>query len=267
MAQPAPSVTADSLIAARVLREQAQEAITLARSTLDGARERYLRDPSAENDAAVEHAASGLRSAERLADAREFQFRSAADLLAAADRERARQDLETAGNTRERIREEVGERFAELAEQFSQARRTIAAITDLVQQDRVASKQANEAAQKAGVSGQAIPISLDSLRVAFALHLSGARHAPRLSLRQDDAVRIRTLLAKLDYAEITVEQQVEVMQLALLEVARVTGGENDLGTWATAIRPLSAIHRGTEIDLEFARARRLLLALPIGERQ
>jgi len=265
---PITPVTADTLALARSECEQAQHSLAAARSALEDARERFRNDPTADRDAEVERAAANLRSAERLVDAREFRLRSVTELLAAAEREHARQALERAGEVRDRIRAEIGERFGLLAEQFRIASQTIASLADLVQRDEAATRQANEAARQAGVSGQAVAISLPDLRRAFALFMSEGKRAPRVKVRQDD-VRMRALgglLAMLEREPITIDEQIEILNLAALEIATLTDGASDLGVWATSLYPPSANHRGSDADLEYARARRLLLALPIGRR-
>lgn len=265
---PAPGVaSAPDLDTARAALAAAETSIALAHGKLATTREAFMGDPTPEKNAEVEQAEAELRAAERLREARSFGLRSVTELLAAAERLKAEEELKHAGEVLAQLRRELRGAFTAAGAHYNQACGHIATIEELVARYAHVCTAANSAANRAGAKGEAKALDLDLVRRAFASTLTGGRHRVRHKVTQHAALHFQELLGILDRGgldPITLDDQRAILQLAQLELARITddGPVANVAAWFTPLHEApQRLFAGSTEASRYELAKRLLAAL------
>jgi len=258
-------------LAARSEREQAEQAVTKAKTARDTAKAEYIALPTPEGDEACERAEATVRRAERYAEAMFARLNAAETVLADAKRLAAMGELSETGDARDGLRCELAEQFHALRNLHAHASQSIAQILAICQRDLSVCERANRAARAAGIAGAARPVDVDLVRHAIGLMMTGGRPRRSNHLSSDQArpmmAMLEEMMVKHDDNEgltfdprLTPDERAAVLRLAVDEFARASGAP-EVSDWIGPRYAPPQVLAHTQAATRHRQAQSLLLAI------
>jgi hypothetical protein len=258
-------------LAARTEREQAEYAITKAKTARDSAKAEYIASPTPEGDEECDRTEAAVRRSERYAEAMFAKLNAAEKALSDAKRADAWEALDEAGDERDRIRRKLAEHFHALRNLNAHAGQQIAMIEALVSQDSIVCEAATKSARAAGIGGAARPVDVNLVRHAIGVMLAGSRPRPSNHISSDQARSMMTALAQMMVrhddnggltfdVRLTPDERAGVLRAALDEYA-IAIGAPDVTDWIVPRFPPPQALAHTPAGARHHQARALFLAI------
>jgi hypothetical protein len=205
-----------------------------ARAELARVEEMYLKGLA--NHEQVEVVEKEVLRADR--EAKRDTYRADIAEAARADAARAEgdRDLEAVSASREQLWHEIGKRFPRARGFADSACQEFAAISDLVSRDPALCVLARDAAARAGIGGEATPVTLANVQAAFAASLTGGRHRPRHPATAAQRERMVSLLREGLAHDRSVDEIAQLAELILHDYYATIA--LDMSGFATWLAPL-----------------------------